>query len=484
MPIFFIPIIIYNVAMWQTLSRFRRIVPALLMIFIFFGCATYYQKNIRFQKYLTQGEINKADEWLEKDSKDKDKKKNLTLYNLHRGYVSWMLREHEQSNRYFFSAEQIIEDRIKNLGNEVLALMTNPAIKPYRPEDFETVMINYFTALNFLQTRQFDEALVECRKINIKLNTLNDKYKDHKNRYQRDAFAHLIMGMIYEARKDHNNAFIAYRNAYEIYSEDYSKYFNMQVPEQLKHDLLRAAYNTGFFEELRFYEKQFTIKYKPDNQNNPELVFFWFTGFGPVKSEWSINLTTVSDDKGMITFANEQHNLSFPYYIGDYSASKRSSLKDLRFLRIAFPKFAERLPVYREAEIVCNQKAYKLEEAQNINEIAFKTLHDRMLREFANSLLRMATKKAIEKAVSSQDQGLGAAVSITNALTEKADTRNWQTLPYAIHYTRIPMKEGKNNIKLSIGSGSGPTQEFTFDAQKGNTYFHAFHSIETYPPKL
>ncbi len=470
--------------MRQALVKFRRIVPTLLILFIFIGCATYYQKNIRFQKYLTQGEIKKADEWLETDSKDKDKKKNLALYNLNRGYVSWMLMEHEQSNRYFFSAERIIEDRIKNMGNELLALATNPAIKPYRPEDYEVVMLNYFTALNFLQTRQFNEALVECRKINIKLNTLNDKYKDHKNRYQRDAFAHLVMGMIYEARKDHNNAFIAYRNAYEVYTEDYHNYFNMQVPEQLKHDLLRAAYNTGFFEELRFYEKQFNIKYTPDEQNNPELVFFWFTGFCPVKSEWSINFTAVSNDKGIITFANEQYNMSFPYYIGDYNASQHSSLKDLRFLRIAFPKFSERRPVYHNAKVVHNQKAYKLEEAQNINEIAFKTLHDRMLRELANSLLRMATKKAIEKAVSSQDKGLGAAVSITNALTEKADTRNWQTLPYAIHYTRIPLEEGKNTIQLMVGQGIGPTQEFSFDAKRGNTYFHAFHSIETYPPDL
>ncbi len=470
--------------MRQTLNSLKRNLPVLIVLFVLLGCATYYQKNIKFQKHLVNGEISKADNWLEKESKDKNKDKNKALYYLHRGYVSWMLREHEQSNRFFFSAEQIIEDRVRNLGKEFLALMTNPAIKPYRPEDFEIVMLNYFTALNFLQTRQFNEALVECRKINNKINELNDKYKDHKNRYQRDAFAHTLMGITYEATGDYNNAFIAYRNAYETYKEDYKEYFNMKIPSQLKQDLLRAAYKTGFYEELHYYEKRFDVKYKPQKENNPELVFFWFTGFGPVKSEWSINFTAVTNEQGFITFANDQYNLSFPYYIGDHSASEQSSLKDIRFLRIAFPKFVERRPVYQNASIVFNQQEYPLEQAQNINEIAFKTLRDRMLRELGNSLLRLATKKTIEKAVSSQNQGLGAVVSITNAVTEKADTRNWQTLPYAIHYTRVPLEEGNNKVKLKIGQGGGPIQEFTFDAKKGRTYFHAFHSIETYPPNF
>ena len=68
-----------------------------------------------------------------------------------------------------------------------------------------------------------EDALVEVRKINIRLQQLNDKYPDHKNRYQRDAFAQLLMGLIYDAAGDYNNAFIAYRNAYNTYQTDYLK---------------------------------------------------------------------------------------------------------------------------------------------------------------------------------------------------------------------------------------------------------------------
>ena len=38
------------------------------------------------------------------------------------------------------------------------------------------------------------------------------------------------MGMIYDASGDKNNAFIAYRNAYEAYENSYGKLFNINTP--------------------------------------------------------------------------------------------------------------------------------------------------------------------------------------------------------------------------------------------------------------
>ena len=122
-------------------------------------------------------------------------------------------------------------------------------------------MINFYKALNYIDLNDMEGALVEVRKINIKLNQLNDKYPDNKNRYQRDAFAHLLMGLIYDATGDYNNAFIAYRNAYEVYQSDYIKNFGVKAPEQLKQDLMRTAYICGFSAELKQYEKEFNTTY-------------------------------------------------------------------------------------------------------------------------------------------------------------------------------------------------------------------------------
>ena len=233
----------------------KNIYLYLVLSLLIIGCATYYQKNLKFNDYVLNGEYENANDILDKDTKG-EKGKNRLLHYLNRGTVSWMLKDNNKSIEYFTTADHIIEDQQKNYGLEALSLISNPNVKPYKPEDFETVMVNYYMAMNYLQIGRYDEAIVECKRINIRLNQLNDKYKDNKNRYQRDAFAHTLMGLIYDANKDYNNAFIAYRNAVDVYEADYKANFNVEVPQQLKLDLLRTAYLTGFYEDVRQYEEK------------------------------------------------------------------------------------------------------------------------------------------------------------------------------------------------------------------------------------
>lgn len=453
-----------------------------LAVILCTACATYYKKNIQFQQYVQNGQFEAAEQTLESNKKAQ-KGKNKLLYHLEHGYVDWMLGHYTESNEHFAIADRMIEDHLKNYGQEALALVTNPGVKAYEPEDFEVVMVNYFKALNYLALNDYHAALVECRKINIKLQLLNDKYKDHKNRYQRDAFAHTLMGLIYEANSDYNNAFIAYRNAFEIYEEDYLSEFGFGAPTQLKHDLLRTAYLTGFYDEVRFYEKKFDLNYSHKPEGEKQLIVFWLNGFGPVKSEWSINLTNVKGEGGWVTFANEAYGISVPVYIGDKSKEEKSAFESLRFLRMAFPKYVERPPVYSDAYLLKKGGKTDLELLQDMNQIAFKTLRDRMIREVSNSVLRVATKKALEVLASKEDEGLGTLVSITNAITEKADTRNWQTLPYSISYARVAMPEN-NKITLDVMNRSGNKEEYTLNIKESNKHisFYTFHTIDTYPP--
>ena len=285
--------------MKKIIRKYCRFLLFIILSVFIVSCATYYVKNIDFQNYLIQGDFERANTWLDKNKKDSEGKNKL-LYYLNRGYVSWILQNPNVSNQYFTIAEHVIEDYIQNYYLEALTLVSNPNVKPYKPEDFEVVMVNYFMALNYIQLGKFDEAIVECKRINIKLNQLNDKYKDHKNRYQRDAFAHTLMGIIYEANKDYNNAFIAYRNALEIYETDYKEYFNISVPEQLKKDLMRSAYLTGFSDEVRYYEERFDTKFEFQANENGELVFFWLNGYGPYKAESSINFVKLPKSEALV----------------------------------------------------------------------------------------------------------------------------------------------------------------------------------------
>ncbi len=462
-------------------AKTKIIKTILIILLITAGCATYYQRNIKFQELFIQGKIEDAEKELKKN-KRAAKDKNRLLYYLQNGVVSHILGKYEESNNFFEDAYIFTEDLQKNYAAEAFSLLYNPEVLPYRGEDFERVLIHYYKALNYLRLNKLEEAQVECRRINIILNQLNDKYSKHKNRYKSDAFALNLMGIIFEASGDYNNAFISYRNAYEAYEEVYRPLFGVATPLQLKKDLLRSAYQNGFTDELKKYEKSFGMQYSHNEQEGGELVFFWNNGLGPVKGEWSINFFIVRGKGGMVTFVNEEMGLSFPFFLEGSDSSL--TLGDLKFVRIAFPKYLERKPYFRNAELVASGKRYPLELAQDINGIAFKTLEDRMTRELATSLLRLALKQASEKAVRQKNENLGALLSIANALSEKADTRNWQTLPYSISYARIPLPEGKNTVELKSYSPRKSRENseiFYLEIKKSKTLFYMFHDLESIP---
>lgn len=459
--------------------KYFRFLLFLAMYQVAWGCATWYQRTIAFQEAVGKGEFEQAEKILQKDKKQAQGK-NKILYCLNQGYVNFMLGQYEQSNRFFEKAERLVEEQQKNVAAEIAVLVSNPEIRPYKPEDFEVIMINFYKALNYLQMNNMEDALVEVRRINIRLQQLNDKYPDHKNRYQRDAFAQLLMGLIYDAAGDWNNAFIAYRNAYDTYQSDYLKNFGLSSPEQLKKDLLRTAYLCGFQTELKQYESEFGIRYVPEDTSSfGQLVFFWMNGFGPVKAEWGVTFTKIQRGDGAIVFHNEELGLAFPFFWGNgYDDNDRHSLTDLNVVRAVFPKYVERPPSYSYGMLTYHGQNYPLQEAENINQIAFKTLHDRMVREFSGSLLRVAVKQGMKQAVSKGNEWLGLAVGLANAFTEKADTRNWQTLPYSVSYARIPLQAEENRIELQFtGTDAVTKQEVVVSAPRRGTRFFVYTTL-------
>jgi len=453
------------------------------MLFLFVSCLTYYQQNYNYNISFEKGNFKEALEIIEKNSKKGNKPHNALLYNLNLGITYALLNNYAESNKYFNIAERIIEDQQKNYATEILSFAVNPSIKLYQPEDFEPIILNYYTSLNYLMMGNYDEALIEAKRMNIKLNKLNDKYKDYKNKYQRDALGHLIMGMIYESKNDYNNAFIAYRNAYEIYNNDYKKNFSIDVPEQLKKDLLRTSYICGFYDYLRSYENIFSMKYDHFVGNNEgEIILFFDNGLSPIKSEWYINFVKTNSRDGWVTFVNDELGMSFPIYIGDKSQNEKQGFENLRIVRICFPKYLERKPLTNEIYIETNEISKKAEICENINDIAFKTLSDRMFREIAQSFVRFATKKALMLSVNEKDKTAGAALDIINAMTEKCDTRNWQTLPHSIYYTRINLPIGEHQLKIHYKGEKNYNKTITINCniEKNKKKFILLRNVDSY----
>ena len=447
------------------------------------SCATYYQKNIKFNNFYVNGNFKSAEGILDKNKKAANRNAKL-IYYMNRGMVEAMQSKYIESNNSFEEAYKLADNYHTNYLNESAALLLNSDVVEYKGEDFEVLYINYYKALNYLKLGQKQDALVECRRLNNRLNVINDKHQG-KNTFQRDAYIHLIMGLVYESNEEYNNAFIAYRNAVEIYDQDYTKHFNVSAPLQLKKDLLRTAYLSGMGDQVTFYEKQFNLNFdKSQLKQGPEIVFLWQSGMCPVKDEWSINFTIIPGNNGFVTFTNAELGISIPFAMSQ-EEYRQNRLSDLQFIRVAFPKFVERVPIFTQANISLNGNEYSLQMAEDINAIAFKSLKDRMLLQMGKTLLRVALKKAGEYALRKENENAGMVLGLFNALTEKADTRQWSILPHSIYYSRIPLQEGNQKILFSYKNNLTNTQQ-KFDIEvigkKNEMTFHTFSTLDVANP--
>ena len=452
-----------------------------LIVFVVLGvlvtsCATYYQKHYDFNSEFEKGDLAGALDVLQKKESLANSKSRF-LYFVNNGLLLSIMGKYEASNEFFEKAFIFGEDYRINYFHEAAGYLTNPNMSVYRGEDHEHLMLLYFKAINFLKMRKPDEALVECRRLNIRLNQLSDKY-DSDRKYQRDAFIHNLMGIIYQSTGDSNNAFIAYRTALEIYENDYGNLFGLSAPMQLKKDLLNTAWWTGFTEEYREFQDKFGMQDYVPEKPEAELVFFWHNGLSPVKSEWNINFVIDHRSDNMVVFTNDNLGINFPFQLDE--KKERSDLSRLEFFRVAFPRYDERREYYRDAVLTLDSLDVPLELSEDISKIAFHSLRERMMLEFSKGLLRAALKKATEYSIKKEDEGLAALIGVVNALTEKADTRNWQTLPHSIYYARVPLKEGQNNLRFSIAAGADVADyNFSYQASRGQTLFHTFSSLET-----
>lgn len=438
---------------------------------------SFYELNYEFNKNYERGNIQDAEKVLEQNKKA-ERSKTRFLYYSNRGVVSHLLGNYQESNDWLEQAYIFGEDYRKNYLNVAGSYLLNPNIIVYAGEDHEHLMLLYYKALNYLKMADYDRALVECRRLNDRLNTLSDKYKT-ENKYQKDAFIHNLMGIIYDASQDYNNAFIAYRNSLEIYKNEYKSMFGFKVPDQLKDDLMRTASLAGFYTELEAYQKEFGYKYERKKSEGGHLVFFWHNGLAPVKAEWSITFAALKGEGSQVIFQNDELGLNFPFYY-DPGEENEVSITDLSGFRVAFPKYVERVPYFNYADLEVNGNYHTLEKAEDINAIAFKTLNERMVQELGKGLLRVALKKALEKQVRKEDETLGFLVGLINVASEKADTRNWQTLPHAIHYTRVPLKLGENKVEIyTDGPRNEASESFSFVGKEGLTQFHSYQSLES-----
>jgi hypothetical protein len=382
--------------------------------------------------------------------------KATVLYKLDMGLLYHYAGLSDSSSRWLFAAEKEIEDLYtKSISLAAVSMILNDNIIPYEGEDFEKVLVNVFLALNYAEKGEEDDALVEARKVDLKLRELSKQYEG-KNRYQEDAFIRYVMGVLYESRGEINDAFISYRNAYETYGQ-YAKDYGTPAPSFLLDDLVRTATLMAFTEEAATYRELGGKPYARTSSPSGSLLVLAYAGKGPVKQEIRPNVS-IPDDKGVIhTF------------------------------QVALPKFAPRFQSGRRYDVRVKKAGdttalgATTEVAENVTAIAEKTLDDRMtmvyLKSGGRALLKfLAAEKAKAEITKDGDDKLGnflksLAVDLAVGASEQADLRTWRTLPAEFQLSRMTLPPGDYAVRVTATDGGYVLPEEKVRIREGKTRF-------------
>jgi len=439
--------------------RALAIVPLMLL----FSCATYNTRIDTYYEQVINNQYEKAYTALDAN-KLLQRPRNRLLYLFEKGKMAHLLKQYDSSNVYFNEADNFIEDARTSAKDIALSTLLNPMMETYKGEDFEKFMVHYYKALNYLNLGQSNEALVEARRITLTSYAQQDKTGNKANRYSDDAFSLMIQGIIYEQSGDINNAFISYRNAVDLFLKNNKMWYGVAMPDQLKQDLLRTAAANGFTDEVQRYQDLLGTALQPTiYAPGGELVLFWENGLAPVKQEQNFFFTLTKNGLGNFVFVDAAGSYNIPFDFGTSIKQEDIKMENLRSLRVAFPRYQEQPVYYTNAVASVNNTQYHFENAESINDLAFATLKERFAKDMVQTLSRLAIKKLAEAAArpksddknKDEKEAMAMAIQVFNFVSEKADTRNWQSLPHTILYTRIPLQKGTNDIQLNF-TGQGP----------------------------
>lgn len=390
-------------------------------------------RNIAETKYL------EADSVVEKHASSYGGK-SAVLYDLDRAITLHLAGRYEESNSHLHRAEDRIDDLFtKSLTGQVGAMLTNDNTLPYEGEDFEKVMLNIFSALNYIFMGRIDSALVEIRKVTHKLTLYNDRY-EKKSVYKDDAFARYLSGILFEARGELNDALVSYRKAHEAYQQ-YAKDFKTPRPPGLSGDILRLAEALGATDIVEQYQKEF-----PDTTWTPyrtlekksELILISQNGLAPIKEDFFVDVP-------------------LPDRVGFYP------------FRVAFPKFVARpnSVAYSEIHVTADGRAVASRRtvvAEDVTAIARKDLEDRIGRiqakAFARAIAKYGAGKIVEKQARASNNTAAEVLVVLGTrvyafVSEQADKRSWRTLPGQFQMARLELPPGEYSVVIETYSHSG-----------------------------
>ena len=374
------------------------------------GCATPGLPGSRNLFY--KGDLEEAEARVE--SVRRARGRNRVLFLMERGLIYHTNDRYEKSNRDLLEAARQLEtlETVK-VAEQTGSFFSNDLLLTYRGEPFERVLIHTYSALNFLKLRKWENALVECKMALKELERSPFSYSQ--------PFTNYLAGVSYEIMDEYDDARIEYEKVLKARPD---------IPF-LKHDIERVLAGRK-------------------SSGRGELICFIQIGKSSIKVPFEV---FVPPDKRFV----------LPEYRSRNYLCRRAVVAVEPVCSLTVPSCGGQMSVSSESYLLTD-----------LESVAGKVMKERMEKEIAREVARLAAKERISREVERESSELAGDITrIGFMLLESADTRSWQTLPAKLEVARLSLEPGTYGVRIRFLDAKSRMLEESF-----------FEQVEVNPEKV
>ncbi|MAZ66564.1 MAG: hypothetical protein CMF25_05595 [Kangiellaceae bacterium] len=426
----------------------RLIATTIVAICFVSGCATtslfnpYPNQAKSYQSVI--GAPAQQQEMILTDLDKKREKSDGMLYMMERARLLQLSNRFEESIEDFKLVITRFNERdaqakisLTDLGNKGASTLTNDNAIPYREYGFERILVHHFQTLNYLALEKYEAAAVELRKAALEqkiieeqhhkaiaeaeekaqekeidisgfdehFSGMNDYAADVKSAFQ-IGYTFYVSANLWESMGEFNDALVDYKKALELNPENHF----------IQEDIGRVSYRLGLSRK------------KPKNPVNAARVVVWYEdGFIPSREEISIPIPIISQGQVQSIIP-----IAFPvYHPAHFGAPSELTI------------------INEEGNMIS-----KTEQVSDMGALAVKSLKEQIPGMLVRQFIRAGAKHTLRQEAAGKMGALGnLGATLYNVVSEKADRRNWLTLPQYAHISSFHLAPKQQSITLKGSDG-------------------------------
>jgi hypothetical protein len=374
--------------------------------------------------------------------------KDRVLYYLDNGSVFHYAEKYNESNLLFEEADMAMEELFtKSISNIATSYLLNDNALEYYGEVYENLYVNIFKAINYLKLNKFDEAYVEIKRVNDKLNELNLKYEK----------------MVDELNNSDENEVKFEKKAVHFYDDALAQYLSYLIfRTDNENDDARISFekmtkSMATQSAIYPFRSPSFITDGPQSQTHCRLNVIAFSGNGPTKIPIGGSITTWGNFVTVTDVSGYKNGISIPF----------PGIESGYHFKFSFPQLQMHPSNIAKIKVLVNNKEIgEVELLENLGLVAKHTFESHLdiiylktiLRTVVKGLAAAEAKAAIKKQTGANDL-FSALINIATDLavdaTENADLRCWHTMPQKCFVGEFDLEPGKYDISIHFLANNG-----------------------------